>query len=1383
MLLSFFLFFASLEINSTESDGIYKICASGTDNISNCFLSSPTSTFVYKDNLNDLLLDLAKKSVKYIEISIVDSSISYSNNIEFDFSNQTLNSISLLKIYNGDISNQKAQFIKLKHLISKVPFQTFFLDGINILYNKESKQNDDIEFKSLILIQSSFLSFSYKNNNKFEHQKDYLSITTADLFTDSYSIFKSGNSISTAFVSDKYVKFLGFPKYQTLFNESTKSRLLKKSMSKKIDIITKSTASKSIIQKINVESFLYDYLFPKTESSKPISVSKTKKAKADCTVNVFSDHITSTCATSGQSPTSIEISSGTNILITCDPSAENISKLELNVTGNLTTTITFSGFSKFYTESRPSITNFVINHKDCSLSLSSSSTEEPVPFITLDPTTGVTFKPKRPRQLLYCMCLQSRFQRCKQSLECANDGVDPNNYVTGKEESFLDTVADYRTASTIRLIITHTGTETLNIDFKSFQIPKDIIFVSASTDITTQVCLRDDKLGVNSKTRFNVLFNRITNVIVDEVLKDLNLLVLQNSNLVMDANGTVENIFTDAYSIQNIQNCLTIGKIIAINSSSPLQLPPNKLYLNESSFLIIPSISGFPHIVVSGEYENSTITPTPEPSTDGTNLRILDDEKAVLTENGDDPGKERDTYSTSRCVKFSDEDDIYTMNFMLLGYNQTILVGKLAESNVEITVDSDTPVPSVDKAPEQVTNFLFAAAPFGMQVDFKNSIPAWMKFYFNSKEDSEIGSNSNIDYSNPIGVSLNLTIENGTSLINFGNLTGNFDLILMSSSTLQHFNNNALKDNAPLHYTADNISTLTLDFQESLTDIILTSQNIEFQIAGANENSHNISLPSIANRFRVTTITPNVTLSLKLDQGLINDNFDLYLLNNHTTVIFDNTFANQLYQYENMQKINLVHLSNNIDFLSDVNYVPYVNITENIVGVLFASNTDSNQTTDVRILSQMEAHGIRNTRTGPSISVSVESDVGYVCQEAILAQSVNFVGSPFKFAISKRARSSYTFNSRVTFVPRSRYPNNSYIIDQDGKARNIAASLLADSLVEDKTITFNADVVNFANGAINQTEEDGNKLPLTINANQLSASRLSSIDSSNFSPEGINVADQLDITDQTVNNIQLGSDNVMLTSSDGSKSPTITSPGNTAQFNINTNQKDVTVSCKDKEVPQNVHITAGSNVDKINFDKSWNGVSNAQDVTVTLQNPNTELNTEMLTLPNVTIQDRNGQVVTDKGQLNIVENKAKLTGQLGFFIFMGIFAFLLVLTIGFAIIGCTTLDKEMKKKKKSDEEEEENEKEKEKKEKKDQKAKEKAQKKEGEAKAKDEAKAAKDAAKEEKKKAADAKKQEKEAEKAAKKGEKADKKAEKDSKKAGTAMVFRVSRIRVRAME
>lgn len=1369
MIISFFLFYSSFSSVLTESDNIHKICVSGIDDQENCLSLSPLSNFVKKDNLTGYLIELQKQQIKNIEISVIGSPFSCSEKIELDLSNDKLDFISYLKIRNGEASDENHQYIKLKQLISKIPFKTLFLDGVNVLYDKNSKQKNVVEFKSLILIQSSILTFSQSIFDKSEIQKDYLLITSTDLYTDSYSLSKSGNTIKTITVSNRYTKFLGFPKYQSDDNEinSKLPKFIKnqKSFNNKIEVNTKDMTKKSVIPKKDVALYLNDYLFPQSSSvNQQIKSNNKKSTKASYQYYVRSEGI----CTSETDNTTCEINR------TADAMNNEINikwvgessyidpNLTLVIEGNQTTYITFSNFSMFYTNFLPNITLFKIQHYSCSIVLNSDNPDEPVPFVTVIPTSGTQYRPKRPRQLKYCVCLQSRFQRCKQSLECSDDGVDPENYVTGKEDSFLDAISDYRTASQVRLIITHTGTEVMNIDFKTFYVTKEITFISASSDITTQICLREDKFGEETKY-FSARFHRITRVNLDEVFKFINLLILQNADLNMNKECEISNIFTDAYSIQDIQYKLTVSSMIAINSTSPLQLPPNKIVLSSKCLLYMPSISGFPHIVISGTTDQTGGGDTPGNtgrSTDSSGAeaaRILKDGDTSSEGSTEKPAD--NTESLGKYIRFSDEDDIYSMTFMLEGTNQSIYASKTAESNVNITIDTteDITPPSENLNEDDFSYFFFDVAPYGMQVQFLRSIPTWMKFVF-VPPNSDLSS-SESDSTGP-GTSLNLTIEKPEALINFADISGNFDLILMSESTLRHFVTYGIhKDETPsptnLYYNVSDLRTLTIDFQSSLSNIVFADQSINY--------GESLSLPKdVAQSFRVTTVSSDI--SFNVDDNAKVDELELYLLNRSTRLTFQSKFSSLLTNYDEMQKLNFIHFDNDVTLIADgIPYVPFVNLTENVTGVLFEDKTGQQSVT---INSIERAYGMNSTRKGPTIEVTVESDPGYVLQEAVLARSVTFIDNPFKFAISAPSRASYVFKTNVTFVPRSRYPN--FTIANQSSNPVESSYLLADQTKQNEgDITFQADSVTFgADGAVNQTESDGTKNKISINANSISADKISSIDSNNFNSNGISVSNTASLLDPTSNEITLGGNKVAAKSSDGSTTPTIQGANDNTNFQIDSNEKEVTIKCDDKTVPNNVKISTGSNTEKVVFDKSWNGVTNPEGVTVNLANSNTELNTEMLTLPNVTFTV-NGSP-RDKGELNVVENKASLTGELGFFIFLGIFAFVLVLALGFAIIGCCSLDKQQQKKKDvedegSDDEDDE----------KAAKKKEKAAKKEEEEKAKGEKKKAADEAKQQKAAEKAAKKGEKDAEKAAKKGEKeaekAAKKGEKEAKKAEKA--------------
>lgn len=111
-----------------------------------------------------------------------------------------------------------------------------------------------------------------------------------------------------------------------------------------------------------------------------------------------------------------------------------------------------------------------------------------------------------------------------------------------------------------------------------------------------------------------------------------------------------------------------------------------------------------------------------------------------------------------------------------------------------------------------------------------------------------------------------------------------------------------------------------------------------------------------------------------------------------------------------MQKLTVNHSLNDILLIGDKIPVPLINIKDPIRGVLFKSN-GTNFPIDVVSTSTFTEN---NTRYGPEVKVSINSEVNYL-QEAFLAENVTFSGDSQKlhFNYKTESRSKYTFNGLI----------------------------------------------------------------------------------------------------------------------------------------------------------------------------------------------------------------------------------------------------------------------------------------------------------------------------------------------------------------------------------
>ncbi|OHS93368.1 hypothetical protein TRFO_40328 [Tritrichomonas foetus] len=863
-------------------------------------------------------------------------------------------------------------------------------------------------------------------------------------------------------------------------------------------------------------------------------------------------------------------------------------------------------FTVFHQMGDPSIQNLTFTHDEPG-EFASHDNESPVPKVIIDPPTDIIYKPALVKEVYYCLCEKTRFDRCRKDKDCSDFNVPEENYINGKEENFLNAIADFRTPDKVQFIVAHTGSNTLQLSFKPFTSKsKSLFFKPAAVGITTNLKIRDDTLSTTEA--FSVQFSSITSVDVDEVFSEMKSLTLVKSKLHTEKNDhELKILCTDAYSIQNLQNKIKVTQFLAINSSEPLTYPSGKIVLKNGSSLYMPSIDGFPLIKIR---EN--------------------------------------------MIHFVDEDDDQEMAFTFEGNNSVFVSNILTPQNTL----SFTKHPEYNSTNDAVNiSFFFVMADSGMDIYFHDSMPKTFMFGF-------------IPLSNESSpVNLNMTIANSSYTVPIAGISGNLNLIIKTQETLRHFLTHVKEGSVAKllqmnhTYSVSDLASLTLDCQNYLRGITFNESLVTFSIS----EDTNLGLNStVTKEFRIMTNTSEINFDIDTKLTTLSE-LELILYGPSTIIRFSKAFDKWLDidDYSNLSKINIYHGDAPVTLIADnCTYVPSVDLIDNVTGVLFESTTKK-----VTFDNPNKAFGISQSRTGPSVEAQIGSKQQFIAQRSVLAKNVTFVGKQFFFLTQGKALSSYNFQTNVT------------VLNIDSFTENYTHENFLQSIAQNvSNVQFDATSIALCENCffIQNTTLDSTRIEtnITVATDSLHISNIATIKDSYFSPDGIIVYSDAEINDNTIDSITISSTGISFQSTKkGIKSTTIISANKNAKIQINTGT-NLSIYCSDKTIIENV-IVLVRNANQITMDKSWHNVKNAKSLNLRVSSARSRIKTPLLIMPDITITNANGNPLKEEqlAEMKIV-HKAVYTNEIAFYIFIGLFGVVFLVTFfECAIGGCVLKDK------------------------------------------------------------------------------------------------------------
>lgn len=857
----------------------------------------------------------------------------------------------------------------------------------------------------------------------------------------------------------------------------------------------------------------------------------------------------------------------------------------------------------------------------------------------------------------FCLSTQSRYSRAKELSECDAYSVPAQNYYTGRDQTFLNLLANAKENADIRIYITLSTEEDpirINIpDFINNNIK--ISFIAADVDTETRMEVKGranssiDSIESKSTT---LIVSKINYFYIDSSYLEsfFNVQLYQSPIYITDArsNTTIQNLTTDATSISQFTGTnLTVKQNMQIYRAVPVTIA-GKVFLEVDCVVEVNQYSAFPITRYNYNEDLGAYYLTLSDAIEDQRLDLYLNGRIVMnyTESASIANAPTLTFAGGKTLRQSDNnlpEDLRKncpyMNFtitspevgLVLNFGSgseretafphqsvfTIYSSTTQPSDLNLTISDFTSIGS-----DVTDNFVLAfVGPFNLNIMTPSTIPPYLQ-----------------------GVNKRYELDKCIDLYNCG-----------EKEFLPPFINISQTDINCYQVGGYGLSLINLDVQEKLESVSYKKTAV---LVGLKDYSTPEKFPKIAKLIEITSNT-NDTITFSIDkEDTMPDNITSLQLNlkGDPTLIFNETY-NDAYNsdfpkyYEDneaMARLTINHESNNLLLIGEGIPVPLIQINDPIKGVLF----ESNETTFPFETVTSDTFTTNNTRYGPVVNAKISGDVTFP-QEAILAEEVIFDGpstSTLLFQYRNPSRSNYTFNNiKVSFTSESKR------VDFKGKRFAFCKSTLSQDA---KEIPLTIDVDEFYTDNLISILETSVSGPVLVNKSLI-------VD---LQPKGKSII--LDSTD-TIKQVVFGDDTVTFVNQDGQKSAQFKKEDPNAQTTISTNQEsEIQLSVEDDadSVPSNLDFNFGGNSANLNFDKSWSNVDIPPTfiTNFTGMNPqNVHLKTEMMSIPNINIEGVN------KSAIQTTTHKRKLTKDLAFWIFVGITALVFVVGLILCIVGLT----------------------------------------------------------------------------------------------------------------
>ena len=821
---------------------------------------------------------------------------------------------------------------------------------------------------------------------------------------------------------------------------------------------------------------------------------------------------------------------------------------------------------------------------------------------------------------VYCLCLVSRYDYCKSNRECDYFAIPIENYITGKEDWFLDKVSTSQN-KVFSLYATRTENSYLNIGFDDFVGENNTIrFISADTNSPVSIILNGKYISrdPSQKNIFNVEFTNIDQVTINsDVAYHLNRVSLKRSPLFIKIASDIylNSLYSDSESLTSFEGNLHIQSFISLNQTKPRTLS-GTIILEEGCTIYIPQASSFPALFVN-------------------------DESFILCD------QNQDNDMIFYFAEFTDPTKKWTIFLSDDYYDHT-----LTEYYISLKTSNETNTP-------MLFSFNLLYIGFSLQIDDISKLSSSMKFEIIVPNLNSEYSKSANDFKNNDS-SLELNSNNYVTLIldfdyisyptnyPFNSIPENINLILKSPKTVSYFLSNInshecikekLNDtdsflNNPECKKIDvsSLASLTLNYSSFLSKVLfndekalLTSDDFEFELSELVASTISIAV-NITNE-----------LILSIDEYISQfPTLNFAISNSGSNIVFDESFDSM--PIEDISKqLKFWHENLDVNFISkEKKTLPNFGISDNIIGVLYDTSTISsfsiNKTTNFDDYT---------FRTGPIINIEITEEGTVIPQSKFLAQNVNFKGLPFYFNYEKKSRCSYLIENPITFL---------YYSDL-----NYSNQLSFESLEFRSKGKIQHDILH----------------PINMTVNRIICN-VRSIEESNFD-SAILVNHSLNIRDKNISRVIIGTNEIQIYSS-SVRSARLQKGSSSTHFNVfvdNTLDQQVTLSVDENSTiheidPYKKNILSNltiffSNPCKIFIDKSWYNVTNPHGVEISSFSP-LDIEIELLSIPGINFV--NHEIY------NFKLKEPKHSSGLAFFLFEGLSSTLFIICISFISLDC-----------------------------------------------------------------------------------------------------------------
>lgn len=803
-----------------------------------------------------------------------------------------------------------------------------------------------------------------------------------------------------------------------------------------------------------------------------------------------------------------------------------------------------------------------------------------VPYVTFLPIETVIFIPERHNSENYCLCLKSRFEECVENNECLLYHVNKSNYFYGTNSSFLSAIARSKT-NIINIYVTQTKFNTNDyhiIALRQSTVPGKIYnFISTDPDIQTILAVQDSSL--DQSTPIELSFTDISRVELGARTGIVTTLRLKNSPINIERSFSVANLETDLSSLATQQTeTITITSLLTLLPHTTLSVTGVDLLLAQNSQMNIKEISYFPYVTFSTDFVGFS---------DGNNdfnVRVQNAGPAtiVIQDSTFDLDKVIDIRSANSNVQLQLSVIFNLTNPLVVSFLNSFPLPE----NVEFSF-----IPS-----ENEISTLFLIMPF----------------------DNE---------------------EGPGHYYNFGNITGNLSLILLTPETIYTF----IIASARGDFIINNIPNLALNVMDVVDSVTLFEDSVNIS------SIYGIQLHLEKNLvYKQLTLLINTTRNFVLSLGAENMKsiFPLVIEStvSNTTIFFDETFG-QLYsnsmnkKEESLANLDLVyaneilksvvvnHHTFNVTLMTNLEAVPMVVVDDDVNGVLYVAN---------RSYFEIPNNNYISYRSGPELLVNVTDDMVTVNQNDFLAEKVTFCGKPFNFLAHSKSRVNYTFVETQPKIDISQSDNISWF---EVFALNLEKS----------------QVIGVSNIYVDYLQSD--IFSLSMNSTQ-----------------NLVVGKSSSIRDDALNGIQISKDKIKLTSNlqEGNDA---TIRGNHWRIYYGGSEK-VVVSIDEKSLSQEIELfLTGKLAKTVYFEKSWYKVRNADKFVIIIEDKSAPVTVQadLMNMPEVVVVDSDGQ----PAQFTQVLYKAVYTNWLSFVIFIALAFIIVVISTVLMIVGFCRYRKKM----------------------------------------------------------------------------------------------------------